>query len=45
MVMMGGGGRVSTMAAKLPSFGFVKHFIISCLLIKRTGALTGSYLN
>lgn len=36
-------GNLSEMVAKLPSFGFVKHFIILCLHIKRTSALTGSY--
>lgn len=38
-------GSLSKMATKLPSFGCVKHFIILCLLIKRTAASTGSHLN
>lgn len=38
-------GSLSEMTAKVPSFGFVKHFIILCLHIKRTSVSTGSYLN
>lgn len=38
-------GSLSKVAAKLPSFGCVKHFIILRLVIKGIGALTGSYLN